>query len=175
MAAGRNPKILVDQKVYHETKEHKEIRENGTPVFKKQEFIPPESLTDKELKIWNKLVEILRAMEGCYVSDADIMVMETYCKAKAEYDRACKEWNKNPKMYVQIETGGKDRNGEQKTTTRMNQWYVIKKDFSLIMTKYLDQLGISPLGRAKQGIQATKNKRDKELDALKELFNRSDD
>ena len=173
--AGRKPNITYNQESYHETKEHKDERERRTPIYEKQEFIPPESMTKEELAIWNKLVEIIRDTKGGYVSDADVMVMETYCKAKAEYDRACKEWNKNPSMYVQVNVGGNDRDGQPKTTIKENQWYKIKKDFSLIMTKYLDQLGISPLGRAKQGLQSSKSKRDREKEELMELFNREDD
>lgn len=171
---GRTPKIKIDQSIYHETKEHKEQREKATPIYEKQEFVAPESLTKEELKIWKHLVDIIRGTQGGYVSDADIMVMETYCKAKAEYDRACKEWNKNPKLYVQVEVGGFDKDNQPKTVIKTNQWYQIKKDFSLIMTKYLDQLGISPLGRAKQGLQSTKSKKDKEMEELKALFDRTD-
>lgn len=175
MPAGRKPNIIVNQQVCHETKEKQEARESGTPIYQSQQFVPPASLSKEELKIWNDLVEIMRATIGGYVSDADIMIMETFCKSKAEYDRACKNWDKNPKMYVQVDVGGFDRNGQPKTMLKVNQWYQIKKDFSLVMTKYLDQLGISPLGRAKQGLQATKSKKDKELEELKALFERSDD
>lgn len=172
---GRNPKVTINQEVYHETKEHKEARENGTPIYEKQEFDPPKDLTADELKVWQQLVEIIKGTKGGYVSDADIMVMEVYCKSKVEYDRACSEWKKNPTMYVEIKSGGYDKNGDPKTVIKVNQWYQIKKDFSLIMTKYLDQLGISPMGRAKQGLQATKNKKDLALDALKEIINRPSD
>ena len=171
---GRKAKINIDQSVYHETKEHKEIREKSTPIYEKQDFVAPESLSKDELKIWNHLVEIIKGTHGGYVSDADIMVMEVYCKAKSEYDNACKQWDKNRTMYVEVKTGSYDRNGDAKTALKVNQWYQIKKDFSLIMTKYLDQLGISPLGRAKQGIQATKSRMDKEMEKLKSLFDRND-
>ena len=171
----RNPKVTINQEVYHETKEHKEARENGTPIYEKQEFVPPDTLTKAELKVWEQLVEIIKGTKGGYVSDADIMVMEVYCKSKVEYDRACKEWTKNPTMYVEIKSGGFDRNGDAKTVVKINQWYQIKKDFSLIMTKYLDQLGISPMGRAKQGLQATKNKKNLALDELKAIFDRPND
>ena len=173
--AGRPPTINKKQEISHETKEVREARENGTPIYKKQDFIPPETLSKAELKVWEQLVEIFRETKGSYVSDADIMIMEVFCKSKVEYDRACKEWAKDPTMYIEVKSGGYDRNGDPKTVIKVNQWYQIKKEFSLIMTKYLDQLGISPLGRAKQGLQATKNKKDLALDALKEIFNRAED
>ena len=173
--AGRKPKINVVQEVYHETKEHKEAREMATPICETQEFVPPSSLTDKELIIWNELVKIIKSVQGSYISDADIMTMEVYCKAKAEYDKACKEWSKSPKMYIQVDIGGFDRDGQPKTALKINPAYTIKKDFSNIMLKYLDQLGISPLGRAKQGIRATRSKIERDKDELMEIFNRSDD
>lgn len=175
MTVGRPPKINIDQKIFHETKERREQRENATPIYEGQEFVAPENLDEAELKIWNQLVEIIRETKGGYVSDADIMVMETFCKSKVEYDRACIEWKKNPVMYVQVNIGGRDKNDEPRTAIKVNQWYTIKKDFSLIMTKYLDQLGISPLGRAKQGLQSTKSKKDRDKEELLELFNRRDD
>lgn len=174
MPAGRPPK-LENQKTGHYTKDQVEKTEQCLPIYQSQVFTPPESLTTAELKVWNELVEIIRGTIGGYVSDADRMIMEVFCKAKVEYDRACKEWNKNPKMYVQVDSGGKDRDGQPKTVLKVNQWYQIKKEFSLIMTKYLDQLGISPLGRAKQGLQATKSKKAMAVDELKALFDRPED
>ena len=176
MPAGRNPRTHeIDNNISKLSKEEIEITKEMTPICETQEFEPPSSLTKEELKIWNDTVKIIRSVQGSYVSDADVMTLEVFCKAKAEYDRACKEWAKNPDMYVQVLTGGKDRDGDLKSTSKINQWYVIKKDFSMIMLKYLDQLGISPLGRAKQGKQATKSKMAKEKEDFMNLFNRSDD
>lgn len=170
---ARPPKVA--NKTGHYTKAELDAQEQSLPIYESQNFIPPESLSKEELKIWNDLVEVFRGTQGGYVSDADIMTIETLCRAKAEYDCACKEWAKNPKMYVQVDIGGSDRDGQPKTTVKINQWYVIKRDFSSIMLKYMDQLGISPMGRAKQGIQSTKSKKQKEEEELKALFNRPDD
>ena len=172
---GRPPKLKIDKKVNHKSNDEFRLREEHTPVYKSREFMPPKSLTKDELVIWNDLVKIIRDMDGSFISDADIMTMEVYCKSKAEYDRACKEWEKNPELYVNVGTGNYDKNGEEKTTVRLNSNYVIKKDFSKLMLKYLDQLGISPIGRAKQGLKSAKNELEKRREELKAIFNRSDD
>lgn len=171
--AGRPAKI--GDKTGHFTNEEKNATEFSTPICESQEFIAPNTLTAKELKIWDELVKILRSVQGSYVSDADIMTMEVYCKAKAEFDNACVEWAKNPQMYIQVMTGGFDRDGEPKTMLKVNPYYTIKKDFSNTMLKYLDQLGISPLGRARQGVRASKSKIEKDREELMSIFNRSDD
>lgn len=171
--AGRPAKI--SDRNMHCSNEEKNAVEFSTPVCESQEFVAPDTLTKKELKIWEDLVKIIRSVQGSYVSDADIMTMEVYCKAKAEYDNACVEWSKNPQMYIQVMTGGFDRDGEPKSMLKVNPYYTIKKDFSNIMLKYLDQLGISPLGRAKQGVRASKSKIEKDREELMSIFNRSDD
>lgn len=174
--AGRQPRIgNVDNEISKLSNKEIETLEELTPICESQNFIAPKSLTKEERIIWNDLVKILKSVHGSYISDADVMTMEIYCKAKAEYDRAVIEWEKNPKLNVQIEIGGFDSLGEPKTALKINQWYTIKKDFSNIMLKYLDQLGISPLGRAKQGRQATNNKKQEEKEQLLSLFNRKDD
>lgn len=170
MLAGK-----VDNKIYHKSNKEIQTREEVTPICESQNFEPPKSLSKKELVIWKDLVRILKSVQGSYISDADIMTMEVYCKAKAEYDKACIEWDKNPKYYIQVESGGYDKDGELKTSLKVNPAYQIKKDFSNIMLKYLNELGVTPTGRAKQGIQATKSKMQNDREELLEIFNRSDD
>lgn len=175
MGAGRLPKINIDKNIHKKSNEELRLRQEHTPVYRSREFEPPKSLTKDELVIWEDLVKIIKDMDGSFISDADIMTMEIYCKAKAEYDRACKEWEKNPELYIQVESGGYDKNGIPKTTVRLNPAYVVKRDFSRIMLKYVDQLGISPIGRAKQGLKSSKSELDKKREELMNLFNRSDD
>lgn len=174
MVAGRKPKITNTRRIHRSNDELEKIVEM-TPVCESQNFIAPKSLNAKELIIWNDLVKILKSVHGSYISDADIMTMEIYCKSKAEYDKACIAWEKNPQMYVQILNGGFNTAGEPKAQLKVNPNYQIKKDFANIMLKYLDQLGISPLGRARQGKQATNNKMQEEKEQLLSLLNRSEE
>lgn len=173
---GRTPRVtLVDNEISKISNKEIEILEEMTPVCDTQNFIAPKSLNAKETIIWNDLVKILKSVHGSYISDADIMTMEIYCKSKAEYDKACKEWEKNPQMYVQILSGGIDKDGVEKSQLKLNPNYQIKRDFAKIMLQYLDQLGISPLGRARQGRQATNNKKQEEKEQLLSLFNRNEE
>lgn len=172
---GRKPRtVKVDKEVSKLSNKEIEMLEDMTPVCDSQNFTAPKSLNKAERIIWDELVTILRSVHGSYISDADIMTMEIYCKGKAEYDRACVDWEKNPTMYLNI-ANGFDNHGEQKTVLKINQNYTIKRDFSKIMLSYLDQLGISPLGRAKQGRQATNNKKQEEREKLLNLINRDED
>ena len=57
--AGRPPK-LQNQKTGAYTKATKKAQEESLPIYQSQEFEPPETLTKKELEVWNWLVKIFR-------------------------------------------------------------------------------------------------------------------
>jgi P27 family predicted phage terminase small subunit len=173
---GRNARtIKVDNEVSKLSNKEIETLEELTPVCESQNFIAPKSLNKSEKVIWDDLVKILKSIHGSYISDADIMTMEIYCKNKAEYDKACKDWEKNPEMYIKVGSGNYEFDGTEKIQLKTNPAYTIKRDFSKIMLQYLDQLGISPLGRARQGRQATNNKKQEAREALMKIFDRTED
>ena len=117
--AGRRPKVIIEQETYHETKEHKEAREKSTPIYQSQEFKPPETLTAKELEVWNWLVNVFRNTVNCMVSDADVQLMELYCRAKVATDEADQALKKDDRAYVLVPLGV-DKEGKPKTTAKPN-------------------------------------------------------
>lgn len=171
--AGRKPKINVDQEVYHETKEHKEARENSTPIYQSQEFTPPPTLTEKELEVWNWLVKIFRGTVNCMVSDADVQLMELYCRAKVATDEADAELKKDGRAYILVDTGMTDKDGQPKMQIKANPNLKKRHDNALLCLKYFDQLGLSPLARARAGVKGANSKQEKNL--FEELLNRTDD
>ena len=171
--AGRKPKINIDQEVYHETKEHKQAREKSTPIYQSQEFIAPDYLTEKELDVWNWLVKIFRDTYNCMVSDADRDLMVLYCRAKVATDEADTELKNDNRAYITVKTGMYDKNGKEKTQVKANPYIKQRHDNALLCLKYIDQLGLSPLARARAGVKGAKSK--EEENPFKELLNRTDD
>ena len=78
---ARAPLVNIDKEKYAKSKKYIKDREENTPVYESQNFIPPETLTDKERVVWDWLVGIFRETVNCRVSDADVHLM-VYCKAK---------------------------------------------------------------------------------------------
>ena len=150
--AGRRPKVIVEQEVYHETKEHKEAREKSTPIYQSQEFVPPPTLTQKELEVWNWLVSVFRNTVNCMVSDADVQLMELYCRAKVSTDEADAALKKDDRAYILVPMGV-DKEGKPKTTAKANPNIKKRHDNALLCLKYFDQLGLTPLARARAGIK----------------------
>ena len=156
--AGRRPKVVIDQSVYHETKEHKKAREEATPIYQSQEFKAPETLTEKELEVWNWLVNVFRNTVNCMVSDADVQLMELYCRAKVATDEADAELKKDNRAYIVFKTGMYDKNGEEKTQLKANPNIKKRHDNALLCLKYFSELGLSPLARARAGVKGANAK-----------------
>lgn len=170
--AGRRPKVIIEQETYHETKEHKEARKSSTPIYESQNFIAPETLTKKEKEVWDYIVNIFRETKNCMVSDADIHLMQMYCRDKVMLDEATKRYQANPTYWVNIENGF-DKEGNQKYTLKANPDYVIIKDKTASCLKLFDQLGLSPLARARVGVKGANAKKDEDI--IGSLINRPRD
>ncbi len=170
--AGRRPKVIIEQETYHETKEHKEAREKSTPIYQSQEFKPPETLTKKELEVWNWLVNVFRNTVNCMVSDADVQLMELYCRAKVATDEADQALKKDDRAYVLVPLGV-DKDGKPKTTAKPNPNIKKRHDNALLCLKYFDQLGLSPLARARAGVKGANAQ--KEENVFIKFMERNDD
>lgn len=170
--AGRRPKVIIEQETYHETKEHKEAREKSTPIYQSQEFKPPETLTKKELEVWNWLVNVFKNTVNCMVSDADVQLMELYCRAKVATDEADQALKKDDRAYVLVPLGV-DKDGKPKTTAKPNPNIKKRHDNALLCLKYFDQLGLSPLARARAGVKGANAQ--KEENVFIKFMERNDD
>ena len=170
--AGRPPK-LNNQKTGNYTKKQIEDNEKSLPIYQSQEFIPPPTLTEKELEVWNWLVKIFRGTVNCMVSDADVQLMELYCRAKVATDEADAELKKDNRAYVLVDSGMTDKDGQPKMQIKANPNLKKRHDNSLLCLKFFDQLGLSPLARARAGVKGANAKQEK--DVFGELLNRTDD
>lgn len=170
--AGRPPK-LQNQKTGHYTKEQIKSQEENLPIYQSQEFTPPPTLTEKELEVWNWLVKIFRGTVNCMVSDCDVQLMQLYCRAKVATDEADAELKKDNRAYVLVDSGMTDKDGQPKMQVKANPNLKKRHDNALLCLKFFDQLGLSPLARARTGIRGANAKQ--EENPFKELLNRTDD
>lgn len=170
--AGRRPKTYIDTDKNHMSKREKEMRDNTTPVYQSQEFKAPPTLTAAEREVWDWLVKIFRETTNCMVSDADVHLMELYCRAKVAADEADAELKKDGRAYILVPLG-KDKNGEVKTTAKPNPNIKKRHDNMVLCLKYFEELGLTPLARARAGVKGTNAKKDEDLFA--KFMNRSDD
>lgn len=168
---ARPPK-LNNQKTGHFTKEQIKNNEEKLPIYQSQEFEPPEYLTEKELEVWNWLAKIFRGTYNCMVSDADRDLMVLYCRAKVATDEADAELKKDNRAYVLVPLGV-DKDGKPKTTAKANPNLKKRHDNALLCLKYIDQLGLSPLARARAGVKGANAVMEKNV--FKKFMGRDDD
>ena len=169
---GRNPKVAIEKEISKQNPDKFEARVKSTPLYATQNFIPPATLTPKELECWNWLVSIFRDTINCMVSDADVQLMELYCRARVASDEADAAIKKDNRYYI-IVPMGTDKNGESKTTAKVNPNYKIRNDNAMLCLKYFDQLGLSPVARARIGVKAANAKMEENMFAA--LMNRKDE
>ena len=169
--AGRPPK-LQNQKTGAYTKKHIKDTEESLPIYQSQEFIPPEYLTEKELEVWNWLVKIFRGTYNCMVSDADRDLMVLYCRAKVSTDEADAELKKDSRPYILVPLGV-DKDGKPKTTAKPNPNLKKRHDNALLCLKYFNELGLSPLARARAGVKGANAK--EEENVFMKFMDRNDD
>jgi len=169
---GRPPK-LQNEKTGAYSKATLKAQEDSLPIYQSQEFTPPETLTDKELKVWNWLVNVFRNTVNCMVSDADVQLMELYCRAKVATDEADAELKKDNRPYILYSTGMYDKAGNVKMQLKANPNIKKRHDNALLCLKYCDQLGLSPLARARAGVKGANARQEENI--FNDLINRSDD
>ena len=166
----RPPK--VQDKTGHYTKAQIKAQEDNLPIYQSQEFIPPEYLTEKELEVWNWLVKIFRGTYNCMVSDADRDLMVLYCRAKVSTDEADAELKKDSRPYILVPLGV-DKDGKPKTTAKPNPNLKKRHDNALLCLKYFNELGLSPLARARAGVKGANAK--EEENVFMKFMDRNDD
>ena len=168
---ARAPRTDIDKSVQKRSNKNLEDRENLTPIYQSQNFTPPKTLTKEERVVWRWLTKVFRETVNCRVSDADVHLMELYCRAKVEADKADEELKNDPRPYILVPLGV-DEKGEQRTTAKPNPNIKRRRENSLICIKLFDQLGLSPLARARAGLKAANAK--EEDDWFKQLMDRRD-
>lgn len=177
---ARAPRVIVDKDTQKRSNEHLKKREEEMPIYQSQEFKPPKTMTKAEKAVWRWLVGIFRSTVNCRVSDADVHLMELYCRAKVSSDEADAALKDDPRPYILVETGTvetKDKDEstvvEKKVQVKSNPNIKKRADNAALCIKLFDQLGLSPLARARAGLKSANAIADK--DPFKDLLNRSDD
>ena len=169
--AGRLPSITPDKKL-HRSNEELRDRNEETPIYQRQEFKMPRTLTKEERKVWKFLVQVFRETVNCRVSDADVDMMVLYCRAKVATDEADAALKEDPRTYLVYECG-EDKDGNPKYVLKANPNIKKRNDNAALCIRLADQLGLSPQARARAGLKAANAKR--KDDPFRKMMQRKDD
>ena len=169
--AGRLPSITPDKKL-HRSNEELRDRNEETPIYQRQEFKMPRTLTKEERKVWKFLVQVFRETVNCRVSDADVDMLVLYCRAKVATDEADAALKEDPRAHLVYECG-EDKDGNPKYVLKANPNIKKRNDNAALCIRLADQLGLSPQARARAGLKAANAKR--KDDPFRKMMQRKDD
>lgn len=152
--AGRKPTParMIDPKKHKKSKKEIEKRIQAEDKLKtKANLRAPSYLTETAKKEWRRIMKLYREMDAEILSDLDKNALSVYCEAYAMWREAHNVWAKHQKV-VSVDKEAQRIIDSTKRTM---------KEQAQIMSKYQDQLCLTPVGRAKMGMQREEKKESK--------------
>lgn len=165
MAQGRKPlpPALVDNKVFKKNSQELEAREESWQKMQVSKILRvPKHLTPEAKKEWRRVMKLYNQMEADILSDLDQQALIMYCEAVAIYNKAQEQWAKLNQVATTNPDGQKVIDSILKTMERQSK----------IISSLSEQLCLTPVGRARMGMNATKVEED---DPLVELLRRKNE
>lgn len=161
MPTGRKPKLsLVVGERPHRSKKEIQARAANQPTGCDAVFEPPEELSPVALKEWNRYIALLTQLECEVLNDLDLSMLAALCEVTAIFKGAQREYQKIP-LY------GRDKETNQRIE---NPYLKIMHKAGEAMARYSEQLGLTPVGRARLGLARAKEEKPSGLAAYREKW-----
>ena len=155
--SGKKPALGTE---LHRSNKEKEIR---TETFKAltttNKLSCPGWLGDSAKKEWRQIMRLYKQMDTKILCDLDVVPLAMYCEAYAIYRSAQFQWVST----IQETTLSTNPEAQNK----INECLRTMKEQTLLVNKLADQLCLSPVGRARMGVNLANTKtKNKLLDIL---------
>lgn len=158
--AGRKPSL---NPVGHRTKAEKEPRLETAQALHTTSILKcPAYLTDLAKKEWRRTMRLYNQMDASILCDLDTAALVMYCEAWSIYRTAQDQWSK---LKIVATTNPAAQTLIDKTMDTMNKQ-------TTVICKLAEQLCLTPVGRARMGMNPTRHKAG---DKLLELLNSDED
>ena len=153
------PASMIDHKDFKKSIKEIEVRKEAEEKLKTGAELRCPSYVSKEAKKeWKRVMKLYRAMEVDILSDLDTMSLVMYCEATAVYKKAQETWAK----YQQVVAA----NPEAQRV--LDKCFLTMEKQTKIISSLSEQLCLTPVGRARMGMIATKSEEPSKLDILLE-------
>lgn len=165
MATGRKPvpPALIDNKTYKKNSQEIQEREESWEKLKTTKILRvPSHLSPEAKKEWRRVMKLYNQMEADILSDLDQQALIMYCEATAVYKKAQEQWVKLQQVATPNPDGQKLIDSILKTMERQSK----------IVSSLSEQLCLTPVGRARMGMNPTKVEED---DPLMKLLQRKNE
>lgn len=148
MSTGRKPMppALVDKGVFKKNNEEYQARQDSWNMLQTSKVLKtPSRLTLEAKKEWRRVMKLYNQMEADILSDLDQQALIMYCEATAVYEKAREAWSK-------LGTVVSSNEDHQRM---INDALRIMRDQSKIISSLSEQLCLTPVGRARMGMNST--------------------
>ena len=150
--SGRKPKISAGK---HKSKAEQMSR---TETFEKlkttNKLSCPKYLSQAAKKEWKRTMKLYKLMEADILNDLDVAALVMYCEAWAIYRTNQDELNLLNEKLNQIDAT--DDKTINKLKSSISGCIKVMNEQTAIVTKLSEQLCLSPVGRARMGINPAK-------------------
>ena len=156
MATGRKPlpPDLVDNKSLKVNNQELATREESWQKLKTTKVLRvPKHLTPEAKKEWRRVMKLYNLMEVDILSDLDQQALIMYCEATAIYKKAQEQWAKLNQVATPNPDGQKLIDSIFRTMERQSK----------LISSLSEQLCLTPVGRARMGMNPTKVEEDDPL------------
>lgn len=160
-SVGRKPTpaALIDPAEHKKSYDEIEARKEVEAVLQtKSELRCPTYVSKPAKKEWRRIMKLYRGMEAEILNDLDVMALVMYCEATAVYKKAQETWVK----YQQVVTV----NPEAQRV--LDKCFQTMERQTKIISGLSEQLCLTPVGRARMGMNAAKRLEPSALDLLLE-------
>lgn len=149
--AGRKPSL---NPAGHRTKAEMEPRERALNGLRTTNTLKcPTYLTEQAKKEWRRTMRLYNQMEASILCDLDIAALVMYCEAWAIYKAAQEKW---VQLGTVVSTNPAAQAVIDQTIETMNRQ-------TAVICKLAEQLCLTPVGRAKMGMNPTRKKAGEKL------------
>lgn len=163
MSTGRKPMppALVDKKAFKKNSQEYEAREESYKKLQVSKVLKcPCHLTSEAKREWKRVMRLYDQMEADILSDLDQQALIMYCEAVSLYKQALETRKEFTKLVSTNEDMQKLIDNTLKTMERQSK----------IISSLSEQLCLTPVGRARMGMNPTASK--EEEDPFMKIMNR---
>lgn len=156
MSKGRKPvpPALVDNGTFKKNNDELQARQDSWNNLKTTKILKvPTHLTDEAKKEWRRVMRLYAQMEVDILSDLDRQALIMYCEATSIYKKAQQQWSKLGQIVTPNPDGQK----------LIDKIFITMERQQKIITSLSEQLCLTPVGRARMGMNPTKNEEDDPL------------
>lgn len=116
----------------------------------------PTYISQEAKKEWRRIMKLYKEMDAEILNDLDTMALVMYCEATAVYKKAQETWVR----YQQVVAANPE------AQRILDKCFQTMERQTKIINNLAEQLCLTPVGRARMGMQATSKKEPSKLDLL---------